>query len=43
MGTGTTAIVCKKMNRRFIGSELGKEYYDFILERLSELNNEIQF
>lgn len=39
MGTGTTAIVSKKMNRRFIGSELGEEYFDLINERLKELDN----
>jgi site-specific DNA-methyltransferase (adenine-specific) len=43
MGTGTTAIVSKKMKRRFIGSELGKDYFDLIEKRLGELNNELQF
>jgi len=43
MGTGTTAIVSKKMNRRFIGSEIGKDYFDLVEKRLKEFNNEIQF
>ena len=43
MGTGTTAIVSKKMKRRFIGSEIGKDYFDLIEKRLGELNNELQF
>ena len=43
MGTGTTAIVSKKMKRRFIGSEIGKEYYDLLLKRLIDLENEFQF
>lgn len=43
IGTGTTAIVSKKMNRRFIGSEIGKEYFDLVEKRLKELNNEIRF
>ncbi|MDC3219058.1 site-specific DNA-methyltransferase [Flavobacteriaceae bacterium] len=43
MGTGTTAVVSKKMKRRFIGSEIGKDYFDLIEKRLGELNNELQF
>jgi site-specific DNA-methyltransferase (adenine-specific) len=43
MGTGTTAIVSKRMKRRFIGSEIGKDYFDLIEKRLGELNNELQF
>lgn len=39
MGTGTTALVAKKLNRNFIGSELTKSYYDIILNRLEELEN----
>lgn len=34
MGTGTTAVVCKKLNRRWIGSEINEEYYKIIQERL---------
>ena len=41
MGTGTTALVAKKLNRNFIGSELTKSYYDIILNRLEELENEL--
>lgn len=43
MGTGTTAIVSKKMNRKFLGSEIGEEYYALINSRLEELNGEIPF
>lgn len=43
IGTGTTAIVSKKMNRRFIGSEISKDYFDLVEKRLRELNNEIRF
>lgn len=43
MGTGTTAIVARKMKRKFIGSEIGKDYFDLIEKRLNEFNNEIQF
>jgi DNA modification methylase len=31
------------MNRRFIGSEIGKDYFDLVEKRLKEFNNEIQF
>lgn len=41
MGTGTTAIVCKKMNRHWIGSEISSEYCKVINERLNI--NELQF
>lgn len=34
MGTGTTAVVCKKMNRRFIGSEIITSYVEVAKERL---------
>jgi len=32
-GSGTTAMACKKLNRRFIGSEISKEYFDISCER----------
>ena len=32
-GTGTTAVVCQKMNRNFIGSEIIQEYLDYSKER----------
>lgn len=41
MGTGTTAVVAKKLNRNFLGSELTNKYFDVINERLLELSNEI--
>ena len=34
MGTGSTAIVCKKMNRYFLGSEINKNYVNVALQRL---------
>lgn len=34
MGTGTTAVVCKNMNRRFIGSEIITSYVEVAKERL---------
>ena len=41
MGTGTTAVVCKKLNRNYIGSEIGKDYFDFANKRLKELDNQL--
>ena len=34
-GSGTTALACKELNRRFIGIELDKKYFDIAKERLS--------
>ena len=40
MGTGTTAIVANSMNRKYIGSEITKEYFDLIEEKIkSEKTN----
>lgn len=36
MGTGTTAAVAKRMNRRYIGSEINEKYFDIIHKRLNE-------
>lgn len=37
MGTGTTAIVCKKLQRNFIGSELVSNYAELSRERLESV------
>jgi site-specific DNA-methyltransferase (adenine-specific)/modification methylase len=39
MGVGTTAIVAKRMNRKYLGSEINQEYYQLILERLKNETN----
>lgn len=36
MGTGTTAVVCKKMKRKYIGSEIISSYIDVAEERLQD-------
>ena len=36
LGFGTTAIACLNFNRRFIGIEIAKEYYDIAKERINE-------
>ena len=34
MGSGTTAIVSKKMGRNFIGTESNKDYYNLCMKEL---------
>ncbi len=34
MGSGTTGVCCKNLNRKFIGIELNKEYYDISKKRI---------
>ena len=37
MGSGTTGVVCKKLNRNFIGIEINPEYFEIAKQRI--LNN----
>ena len=43
MGSGTTGEACLRTNRKFIGIEKNKEFFDMSVKRLSqvfyELNN----
>jgi site-specific DNA-methyltransferase (adenine-specific)/modification methylase len=39
LGTGTTAVVAKKLNRRFIGSEILKDYYKIAHKRIREVGD----
>lgn len=36
MGSGTTAVACKELNRHFIGFELNPEIYSNSIKRLNE-------
>jgi site-specific DNA-methyltransferase (adenine-specific) len=36
MGSGTTGVACKKINRNFIGIELNKAYFDIASKRIAE-------
>lgn len=36
LGTGTTAVVAKKLNRKFIGSEISKDFYKIANKRIKE-------
>lgn len=40
-GSGTTAIACKKLNRRFICIESDKNYYEASLKRLENYGNNV--
>ena len=39
MGSGTTGIACKHLNRDFIGIEIDTEYYEIAKKRIEESNN----
>lgn len=34
MGTGSTAIACKNLNRKFIGVEIDKKYFNITIKRV---------
>ena len=36
MGSGTTGVACKNLNRNFIGIELDDKYYEIAKERINE-------
>ena len=39
MGSGSTGVACKKLNRQFIGIELDKTYFEIAKERIEETND----
>jgi site-specific DNA-methyltransferase (adenine-specific) len=43
MGTGTTAVVSKKLKRNYIGSEISNEYIKVANKRLKELDGLLNF
>lgn len=38
MGSGTTGVACKKLNRNFIGIELDEKYFDIACKRIREVS-----
>lgn len=41
MGSGTTGIVCKRLNRRFIGIELDPNYFELAKDRIENSTHQI--
>ena len=39
MGSGTTGVACKNLNRNFIGIELDKNYFEIAKKRIEEIIN----
>ncbi len=39
LGSGTTAVACKRLNRNFIGIEKEPKYVEIALKRLEKVNN----
>ena len=39
MGSGTTGVACKKLNRNFIGIELDQKYFNIAQERINEIQS----
>ena len=42
LGSGTTAIACKNLNRKFKGCEISKEYYEKIKKECLEMSDNHQ-
>ena len=40
MGSGTTGVACKKLNRNFIGIELDEKYFNIAKERINSIVRE---
>ena len=43
LGSGTTAVVSKKLNRQYIGFEIVPEYYDFALNRIKTASKSLLY
>jgi site-specific DNA-methyltransferase (adenine-specific) len=43
MGSGTTAIACRNLNRRFIGFEINEIYYNDAIKRLQNETKQMRF
>ena len=42
MGSGTTAVACLNTNRKYVGYETNKEYYDISQRRIKNTNTELK-
>jgi len=43
MGSGTTGVACKNLNRNFIGIELDEKYFNLASNRIEETNPLMNF
>jgi len=43
MGSGTTALAAKRLNRKFIGFEINEEYYNVAISRIEQNNSSSYF
>ena len=41
MGSGSTGVACKKLNRNFIGIELDEKYFEIAKERIEKISLEV--
>ena len=39
MGSGTTGVACKQLNRNFIGIEIDKKYFEIAKNRIEGTTN----
>ena len=39
MGSGVVGVACKLLNRKFIGIEINKEYFNKAMERINKIEN----
>ncbi|MCK5236686.1 MAG: site-specific DNA-methyltransferase [Deltaproteobacteria bacterium] len=42
LGSGTTAIACERLDRRWIGIEISKEYCDIAVERIEQERSQLK-
>lgn len=40
LGSGTTAVACKQLNRQYIGFEINKQYFDIAQDRLNGITQQ---
>lgn len=43
MGSGTTAIACVELNRYYLGFEINKDYYDYSIEQIEQIEKEQRY
>lgn len=41
MGSGTTGVACKELNRKFVGIEIDEKYFEIAKKRINEISEDI--